>query len=943
MVKTVNRQPYNVAQLKYSDIKYKYFTHNEWKGVCDDKNYLSIDQFTFADSNNVYVDAEGILKSRPSVKLRKDGPYGTHIVNVFNFGNFTVYHKQIGTTNTLLFFTMKNGTETPMTIENYPNGIPVVGKFNLVYTDNKIYIFNDGKISYLDTTPDPIYGTNYFYTANAQLKVYVPITEVITGNAVVKNESKNVLTSSYISRYLYDSSIQLNSPKLYNKTVDITVGDYTKSYWNFQQNSEQTIVEECNTLPDNCTENGNYLFWANDTGITMYAQKITSDGTKNLYNLFYSLNGRFYKQLPYLADTIGYPALSTSTDHVFAVLFKEDGAYAYTLGGKAINEGTRIAYTTWTKLSSTTDKLVRPQGDFLDETAFAYVDVIADSNNGTLYTCKNSNVIKHNNYTLSYNDYGNLSILCTPSVTSIYSIYDGWYLFYNDEADVAIDNVTDILPAAASRSNKLCKSMLKQRYLLGTISVACIGSTVDIHSVFLTEEDIASHITDIPETQIYKRSINISGYEMVGNTDNYRLEMSTNQSIITNQFLIIGETVTPVWRKGMVPIGYAANNYFVIEDNKIYTNEITSLVYIDLKNEGELNIIDYDYETELEEFYIAKGNKLYISATGQNLEPGEFKWYFPEISIQTFDYDITNLHPISTSEVAVFFKDSIYYVNKSTATINGIEQTVYSYYKSRIPLGCEEGSDVITSYDNKYTMFVTKRGFVAMAYQDFISSQEQALTFLSDEIFDLFNEWNNGPIKLFQYNFWIILYKPLNAKSFVFDMRSNSWWPIEYNNSGLKLIELNRKPILVNSNGYLYAFDTSNDNYYDGNSLEDGRINWHITSQKLHLDAINYYKHIVNLTLFGYNYGSEDALMKFNLRVINYRKQTDTNETKSFESVEYKIQLTRTFVKRINYYKVNQMQYVIESCRDIDEYDEHPIPLSLTCISIKYLVTGQVR
>ena len=142
-------------------------------------------------------------------------------------------------------------------------------------------------------------------------------------------------------------------------------------------------------------------------------------------------------------------------------------------------------------------------------------------------------------------------------------------------------------------------------------------------------------------------------------------------------------------------------------------------------------------------------------------------------------------------------KDSIYYVKPTAVTINGVETVAYSYYKSRIPLGCNKGSDIITSYDNKYTMFVTKRGFVAMSYQDFIASEEQALTFLSDEIFDLFNEWNIGGIKLCQYNFWIILYRPGIAKAFIFDMRSNSWWPVEYNSNGKKLIELEDKVLVT--------------------------------------------------------------------------------------------------------------------------------------------------
>lgn len=409
---------------------------------------------------------------------------------------------------------------------------------------------------------------------------------------------------------------------------------------------------------------------------------------------------------------------------------------------------------------------------------------------------------------------------------------------------------------------------------------------------------------------------------------------------ITFKYYMYGNDSTKLLVEGM-PVGMS-NGFYIVNNDTLYTSNFDDAVQVDVLTEGELKFDIFDHETELSQFFVSKGKNLYINAQGASVGVDDFKWYFPERNVQEFDYEITNLHPISTTEIAVFLQDSIYYVKPVTTTIDGIETIAYSYYKSRIPLGCEQGSEVITSYDNKYTMFVTKRGFVAMSYQDFIASDEQALTFLSDTIYDMFNEWNKGAIKLFQYNFWIILYRTNTGKAFIFDMRGNSWWPIEYNSNVKKFIEIDRKPLLL-SGLYLYKLDSSNDNYFDGNSLKDGRIDWFLSSQKLHLDAINYYKHIVNLTFFGYNYGDKDVNVRFNLRVINYRKQTDTNETKSFSAVDYKIQLTRTFVTRINYYKVNQVQYILESSRDEDAEDKIPVPLSLTAISLKYLVTGQVR
>lgn len=940
MVKTVNRQPYSVNQLNYGDIKYKYFTHNEWKGVCDDKNYLSIDQFTFADSNNVYVDAEGILKSRPSVKPRRTGGQ-SKAQDCFTFGNFVVYQHLLSNKTYLSIFEIQaDGTEKQLALNglNATNDLLLVAdKFKLIVANQKLYIFEVNRIAEVSLTPSPYSSDTPFYSCSLSLP-YVPITEYFVGSSRTELESKNELTKSYISRYLYDkndSAIKLNTSALAGKSITVRRQDGTwiGSLRDFRPIAELTIVDDVNIGITIGSKNGHRFFFGNDTGIVLA-------GDAN-YNMYYSVNGHSFVGLPVLLGAIGLPALSKSTDHVFAVLFKADGPYAYTLAGGAQTANGRIPYTTWTKLADfgeVTFDANFAQGDFLDETIFA-----VRNSNTSVYTYEKEKLTQHiDNHTTS----GMISICCTQGYTSV--IRNSKQTIYYNDSDVSAPGFT-ITNKPDTALDDL--NTFKQQYANRMLTLAYMSGTdytdgaIEFKSIYLSEDDIANHITSIPDIQKLEKTVKFGTHldGPIGNIQDYHIALSSTLKVVTMDYFIVSDSVVLNARMGYVPLTFAGDNFYAKEGNDVVTSNLSRPVYLDILHQGDNTIIVFDHEAELSEYFISKGKNLYVSARGSNLKQDEFKWYFPEMNTQTFDYDITNLHLISTTETAVFLKDSIYYVTKSTATINGIEQTVYSYYKSRIPLGCEEGSDVITSYDNKYTMFVTKRGFVAMAYQDFISSQEQALTFLSDEIFDLFNEWNDGPIKLFQYNFWIILYKPLSAKSFVFDMRSNSWWPIEYNNKGKKLIEINRQPLLLGMNNYLYYFDKGNDNYFDGNSLEDGRINWHITSQKLHLDAINYYKHIVNLTLFGYNYGSEDALMKFNLRVINYRKQTDTNETKSFESVEYKIQLTRTFVKRINYYKVNQMQYVIESCRDVDEYDEHPIPLSLTCISVKYLVTGQVR
>ena len=1120
MVRTINRQPYTVKQLDYGDVKYKFFNHSNWKGVCDDKNYLGVDQETFADSKNVYVDSEGILKSRPSVKqyvMTQEGLQ--YIYDVWTFGQWTVYK----TGDTSLVFVKGDKVSQTLTVNK---------DFRLILADEKIFVFEPNNLWYVDLTAETI------SKIDGKDKIYIPVTETITKGVHTEYESPNVLTTSYITRYLYEKGDSMY--EVYGHTATVKIGDDTYTI-TFSEGTNLTLVKKCIKLkPSNYRENKPLVFVNKSNDVILLA----SYDADSLYTLTYSLNGIVYKDLPYLTNQVDLlPAISQSSNHTYAVLHKKDGPYAYTIPDTSSN-----AFTGWTNLINidvnflgsysksttvptfsfypvTNDTLVQfvktwsnsggpPQvGDtiYLDvqdsslsfkepvrykhvcvnihpdndnsdidtywwktytvsdvATAWNYAtnvavswtnthDAIAENLIGNItnntavltpeelaaivtnpneydefdYTVVKNSVVSDTSYTTYYYSYINSAWKCS-NTRSLYEYdagtapgqqaYDKIREYFFDESVFAVQMRstfdtsrewllvktangltkihsrdegicfcnTDIVclissfinfPLKAYRTSdgseltNLPESLITERegiYNYSVFDIDVFTASQYLQASFIMPTDAQSDATykrklvkftisyaedTIKNTTNFKNyysktSKNIEGTcttstDMLGNisiispVSGFDLSVYYNYAL-TDSSLLIGSAEYNLLFKS-VPIAKTANNIFVLDnDGNLYTSNFTQNIEVDIFTQGKLTFGVFDHETELSQFFVSKGKNLYINAQGSNTGIDDFQWYFPERNVQKFDYEITNLHPISTTEIAVFLQDNIYYVKPVTITLSGIETIAYSYYKSRIPLGCEEGSDVITSYDNKYTVFVTKRGFVAMSYQDFIASDEQALTFLSDTIYDVFNKWNQGAIKLFQHNFWIILYRTNTGKAFIFDMRGNSWWPIEYNSNVKKFIEIDRKPLLL-SRLFLYKLDSSNDNYFDGNSLKDGRIDWYLSSQKLHLDAINYYKHIVNLTFFGYNYGDKDVNVRFNLRVINYRKQTDTNETKSFSAVDYKIQLTRIFVTRINYYKVNQVQYILESSRDEDAEDKIPVPLSLTAISLKYLVTGQVR
>lgn len=1114
MVRTINRQPYTVKQLDYDDIKYKFFNHSNWKGVCDDKNYLGVDQETFADSKNIYVDSEGILRSRPSVKQYIMTQSGLqYIYDVWTFGQWTVYK----TGDTSLVFVKGDKISQTLTVNK---------DFRLILADEKIFVFEPNNLWYVDLTAETM------SKIDGKDKIYVPITQNVAKGVYTENESLNVLTTSYITRYLYEKGE--SAFEIEGRTATIKIGDDTYTV-TFTSSTMLTLVKKCVKLQQNNYKNNIPLVFVNsNTNVILLASY--DDVSK--YRLSYSTNGIVYNELPYLDGQVDImPCISQSASHTYAVLHKDDGPYAYTISGpekftswtnllgfntnkkgtysfattlpispsavypaqSADNENFVKSYTssgrkpllgdtiyydvqdeTLSKNNSTRYKFVcvlvyvvdssttnyywkaynindvatqwsyangqlkdlgtpvtetlignsTPNTVFLsqeelnavidtpnDGDTVQYVKVtnsavsgasystyiyrynkqevkweVSKSNtfyyyNGinfddvreyyvdeSLYTfqmkgnyqtaSKQLSAFVSSNLLFAKNDskftriklsqgglgksFCNTDVVCVISkgyyTPLLYRISDGASITGAFESESTTYKLDSISVFAATNYLQICRILpdenvsgntytrkLKIEQLSYTEGAVNENTNLSVYYTSTTKSIAGTCEATITVLENVKFITEISGFEVSAYYTN----------IITNKSYIQGNVESPLLFK-VRPISMTIDSFFVLNNDYLYTSNFKDVIQVDVLTKGELTFDVFDHETELSQFFVSKGKNLYINAQGSNVGVDDFQWYFPERNVQEFDYEITNLHPISTTEIAVFLQDSIYYVKPVTTTINGIETIAYSYYKSRMPLGCEEGSDVITSYDNKYTMFVTKRGFVAMSYQDFIASDEQALTFLSDTIYDVFNKWNQGAIKLFQHNFWIILYRTNTGKAYIFDMRGNSWWPIEYNSNVKKFVELDRKPLLL-SGLYLYKLDKSNDNYFDGNSLKEGRIDWFLSSQKLHLNAINYYKHIINLTFFGYNYGDKDVNVRFNLRVVNYRKQTDTNETKSFSAVDYKIQLTRTFVTRINYYKVNQVQYILESSRDEDAEDKIPVPLSLTAISLKYLVTGQVR
>ena len=399
-------------------------------------------------------------------------------------------------------------------------------------------------------------------------------------------------------------------------------------------------------------------------------------------------------------------------------------------------------------------------------------------------------------------------------------------------------------------------------------------------------------------------------------------------SVVTNEYLYVNSKSNIPLLFEIMPLSFE-DSFYAYTNNTLYSNDISRQISIDEVITGTNNYFVPELIAEIGSFYLSKDKTLYISSYPAD---GKFKWYLPKISTEEFDSEITNLHPISSSEMAVFLRNSIYYIKRSEEfTKTGIN--VYLYYKSKIQVGSLKGSDVITSFDGQYVIFPSTRGLVALTYQELTASTEQVLNFLSDSIHKTFSEYTDSAIKLYKYDYWIACYKEGSKSLLVFDIRNNSWWPIELCDAIKDIVTIDDKPVILGTN--LYYLDSSENDYYDfdGNKSQ---IDWSVKSQKLHLSAPNNYKHISNITITSVLDNPSKEALDLDLIVTNYRKRMNTSDAENFV---FDVDTVRVYVKRLNYSKVNEFQYELKC----DEYNDIRIPLSLSSISIKYKISGQVR
>ena len=335
------------------------------------------------------------------------------------------------------------------------------------------------------------------------------------------------------------------------------------------------------------------------------------------------------------------------------------------------------------------------------------------------------------------------------------------------------------------------------------------------------------------------------------------------------------------------------------------------------------------------ELYLAFGDLLQITKnTRATDDVTKINFNLPSINNQSFIDNITAMINISTTEVAIFFLNKIVICSKVQDT-NLAQGYRYDYYNTKFSIGVRLGDTVMNTLEGQYTIFPTKRGLAVMNYQAFMATTDQVVEYITDNIRELWNKFyeSNNIIRIIQYNNKLIFTNSTNI-ILLYDLDRTAWWkwevPIVIKSAVTDQLDLR----LIDTNLNIFKDATQ---YYDFSEIGNFKeINWFLMSQPLHMSAPNYYKNLKQL-VFQFAEGDDNIVTKtMNAQIKLYRKRLSIKEP---ETIKFQIENLRTFVKRFNYWKINEIQWALGNDTDTNV----PKQFELNAISIKYEIGDEVR
>lgn len=380
-------------------------------------------------------------------------------------------------------------------------------------------------------------------------------------------------------------------------------------------------------------------------------------------------------------------------------------------------------------------------------------------------------------------------------------------------------------------------------------------------------------------------------------------------------------------------------NMYYCFTNILTNDDVTSYYYHVSVESNYTKVPSITYSGS--ELFLGFDNTLMITKNTKDDENILFN--LPKINNQSFASNIKSMINISTTELAIFFENGITICSKVADDLTGYR---YAYAKTRLTLGTKFGDSVINTADGASTLYATPRGLAIMNYQAYMATTDQTLQFISDKIYDIWNKFylSSENITLVQHGDYVFVYNTTN-KYLMLDLRNASWWKFEipYN---IKKILTDQVDLRVIADK-LYKFkkidngtDKIEDDYIDNKYRDPGdeTINWRFMSQRLHFGLPNHYKNMKQIIFHMVQ--STGHLSTFATQIKLYRNSVNYKDMEVIPfDFNFYVDEFRTFVKRFNYWKINMLQYGIAN----DNKTAIPARLVLNGIGVKYEIGDEVR
>lgn len=889
MGKTFNRIPLQFDTPSGDDINLQTFSQINWKGIIENKNTFGVDQESFEDCNNIYVDENIVLTSRPE----------TRQIDVVN--NIE-YHK---TKSYIILYDRYNEPK-----------LRLISLKNNVLINREIIIINelhDNEDLYFYELHDTLYvfGSHGIYYIDADYKLVSGLSKIYIP---YKGDVKNLL---------------LPDGERYDELLD---GDSYNSLLHFKQDSLRITVDNTKLSWPYDTSNLKYVL-LNKTSYTLtddydlvvlnnipHGLKITGDGnyiTITLFNL--NTNTTIIKQLHINFEYIKIIKTYLSTGHVYIMPKLSDVSDLYT-------------YDIDLELFLITDDFYNITSHAIGTSGGYPVDTYVDFHNDTVYFIwffnnsgrfyvlekgkeygKSINVGKSwsiSSFVRDYVDYHQTIVFQLTSSTSLtlidYSMFSSTLVSFNSDSDTSL-TIKQLSP------NPILENYIFTRDLI-TNNVKVYSKTLldyaDVDNVVLSN----GVYNDSSDSNIYanhyrqRRDNNGNWYN-----DSFTLE---NNLPIASYF--IGDVSNTFIKDGVIWLisnGVLYTNAQSDTDGKILPSDVSGLKYNLVYNiNGQYVPIVPNHVIELDNAFLVKDNISYL------LLESDGQLYMPENKHNNFYEDVTNLTILDEKSILVQSKNSIWKVT-NTGELDDKNLPVYVYSKTKLNLNTVENSETIVAYDGATILIPTYQGLAALSYNQIVSVQEQIVSYLSNNIYNSWLDYvTDAFVKFTNYKYYLFVYSENSNLVWVYDYRFSTWWKWSFDKS-VKLI--------ANLDNYCFiGFDDSLA-YLDNEHLS---TNWFIKSQKLHLNAPVYNKSIRRFLI--HCNGEQDDNTVMNLQFTNYRKRM-FEET--YETIDFDIDFVRTYVNRLNYTKVLYFQYKLSN----NEYV--PKSFKLTGINIDYKIGGKIR